>query len=107
MVVPAFVGVVDQDVNPAESPHRQVDECLALGAVGDVGDLSDGLAALGDDSRDGCLDGVGFQVADNEAGAFGGEAPADRATQAFAGSGNDRNPTFESMGAPFRWPFRC
>src|SRR5690606_25190691 len=85
-------GVVDEQVEAAESLRRAADESLAEAFVADVAgeahDLSPGVAdQFGDFVRVGFL---GLEVGEGDIGAFAGEGDRDRATDARVAARDER-----------------
>ena len=95
-------GVVDEDVDRAEGLDRLVDHPLPILGPGDVGLDRDGSATGGPDAihRLGqrslvLLDRLQCARRHRHLGAGGGEALGDRRADAAAGSGDQRNPSFQ------------
>ena len=83
-------GVVDQDVEPAESLEGLGEEAIDVFLLRDVGMDAEDVMAGGLHFGGGLFDGVGLQADDGEFGAGGGEAIGDDAAQA-AGAAGDEN----------------
>jgi hypothetical protein len=91
-------GVVDENRNPL-ALVKLLEERVDLLPVGDVTQVSGGVAAGGSDLLAGGFRVVEIDIEDAERGSVGGELARDRATNAAASAGDYGNSAVEPEGA--------
>src|SRR5690606_19355286 len=84
----ADAGVVDRQVQRTEVLDRARDRRLHLGRVGNIADVADGPAAIGDDRVDHAPHGIGLEVGHDHRHAIGGKQVGDGFADAGGSTGD-------------------